>query len=217
MGRKQKAPAKANNQTRVGHVSHSQVTINQSNFGGASLGDRYIEYMVDESKPPTAIRRRTVAARGGLGLLSGLAAMAVSVLGLVSDIRSVFSLDAKSWFAGVGIAVLALGVGALINLKFIRMLPLFLWGSMEEYVGYGRFASRTPENDVVQYYRVAKCAYPRCNGIVRVEGAPPLERSKHALVGVCSVGGKLHTYTVDANNIGYPREFDWSEPESKGE
>lgn len=62
------------NKTRIGTIgNNNQVTINQSNFEQARLGDRYIEYVVDISRPQRVIPETTVKVRGIVGVLATVA------------------------------------------------------------------------------------------------------------------------------------------------
>jgi hypothetical protein len=59
------------------------------------------------------------------------------------------------------------------------------------------------------YRREAKCNVPGCAGAVLLEWAPPREQNTRAAIGMCAVGGRLHTFTWDANHVGWKASFDW--------
>jgi hypothetical protein len=72
-----------------------------------------------------------------------------------------------------------------------------------------QWVERDENGDYLLYRKTARCTYPGCDGTVVVRPAPAREQPNHSLVGECNVGGKQHTYTIDFNNHGVPRFFDW--------
>ena len=48
--------------------------------------------------------------------------------------------------------------------------------------------------------------------IVIKEQPPYKEQAGHAKIGICSLGGRQHTYRIDHNLLAYPQLFDWTEP-----
>ncbi|MES2115207.1 MAG: hypothetical protein V4578_08665 [Pseudomonadota bacterium] len=73
----------------------------------------------------------------------------------------------------------------------------------------GKWAEKEDDGSYLLYRKTAPCIYPKCSGTVFIQPAPPREHPNHTLVGVCDVGARRHTYTVDFNGIGFPEQFDW--------
>ena len=72
-----------------------------------------------------------------------------------------------------------------------------------------RWVEQYDDGNYFLYKKIAACIYSKCSGSVAIVRAPQREQGNHTLVGVCSVGGHRHTYTVDYNGIGFPAQFDW--------
>lgn len=73
----------------------------------------------------------------------------------------------------------------------------------------GNWVEQQADGNYVRYTKAARCIYKKCRGTVYIQPAPDREQPNHSLVGVCDLGGHQHTYTVDFNGIGFPRQFDW--------
>lgn len=81
-----------------------------------------------------------------------------------------------------------------------------------------KFWTRDQGGNFIIYQKNASCSYPYCHGEIILRPPPSREKANHALVGICTIGDKLHSYTVDTNGIGYPHKFDWKEePESSSQ
>lgn len=195
-----------NNETNVvnipGTLINSPVFVEQNQNGTQLVAEKHIEYEIDESTvrffPQQPIERMN-----WIFILT----FTVTTLGVLADLLGVLSYLGVS--KGMGILALAPAclVVALITKKNRWLVSLQADGAAR--FADGLWYQKLPDGNFVSYAKEAKCIYPKCNGLVHVVPAPPREQPNHSLVGMCSVGGVRHTYTVDYNGIGFLHEFDW--------
>ncbi|MDR2880593.1 MAG: hypothetical protein LBV29_01655 [Azoarcus sp.] len=185
-----------------GMLTNSPVIVNQNQDGMQSIADTHIEYAIDESTV-RVFPQKPAEKMNGIFVVT----VVIASLSVFADMLGVLS------YIGIqkGMAILLLGpiclLMALITKKDRWLVSLQADGSAQ--FSDGLWYEKLPDGNFMSYVKRAKCVYPKCNGLVRIVPAPPRERYNHSLVGKCSVGGIRHTYTVDYNGIGYPREFDW--------
>jgi len=193
-----------------GTLTNSPVTLNQNQDGIQSITNKHVEYVIDEGTV-RVFPQKPAEKMNALFIV----VVAISSLGLLADILGILS------YIGIqkGTAVLMLGPICLLvalitkNDRWLVSLPANGTAHFKDGLCYEKLS----DGNFISYIKRAKCTYPKCDGLVHIVPAPPRERPNHSLVGKCSVGGVRHTYTVDYNGIGYPREFDWRplEPEKK--
>jgi hypothetical protein len=80
----------------------------------------------------------------------------------------------------------------------------------------GKFLEVDRDGNYSTYYLSGDCIYPTCNGKVIAAKAPPRERHRAQLAGVCTVAGETHSYLIDYNGVAVPRELDWRPPDPPG-
>ncbi len=207
------------NQIAVGgSVVGSQITINQSGGSGGppNGGPDCIKYVPDpascrEYGPAGPVPRKAwiAFAFAFLGAIS-------PVIGAVADLADLFSyLEIRQSSTTYGI----LAFVGLCTLLAVR------WGHDDRRVAQANKETNPPpkpgtlyrdlgNSRVLAYTLFAACSYPGCNGKVIIVDAPEREKGQHDYVGWCLIGAKRHTYTVDPNFIGMPREFDWRKNQS---
>lgn len=87
----------------------------------------------------------------------------------------------------------------------------------DQYIGGSRFVRQITASSYEVYGVSANCSYPECRDCGKIYLVPPPEVGEfpRKFVGECSIGGKDHTYRVDANLIGSPQLFDWSKKKDR--
>lgn len=86
------------------------------------------------------------------------------------------------------------------------------------FIGNGRFMEDDSKENYAIYKPTARCIYPCCNqGKIIVTAAPPREISRIGkdFIGLCSVGGKDHSYRLDDLLVATPEYFDWRSLQQK--
>lgn len=142
------------------------------------------------------------------GALAFWVSVSLPVLAIVADSLGVLSfLGIQTLWALAVVLPIAVVGAAVTNGK--RKIAEHSFKPNEAWFIDGQWVEEDGNGDYVLYRKVAPCIYPKCSGSVTIVPAPPRERGNHTLVGVCSVGGNRHTYTVDYNGIGFPEQFDW--------
>ncbi len=187
-----------------GTITDSTISFNQNQDNLQSFKGERVEYKVDE-KSYQEVDGGKYRKAANIYYLS----IAIASLGILADVAGIFSY-------------LNLHVGSLV--VFFIFCPMCVlvavltknnrWISRlnadgKSYYRDGQWYEKLNNGDVAKYRKVAKCTYPKCNGIINVVSAPPRERPNHNVVGVCSVGEFQHTYTMDYNSIGHLCKFDW--------
>lgn len=188
------------NNINIGSIgAGNTVNITQQQAPSAS----HIEYDVVDASV-----RHLSKSEVNKGALAFWASASLPVLAIVADSLGVLSfLGVQTlWALAVVVPIAAIGAAAT-NGK--RKIVEHSFKVNEAWFIDGRWVEQDDDGDYVLYRKAAPCIYPKCSGSVAIVPAPPRERGNHALVGICSVGGNRHTYTVDYNGIGYPAEFDW--------
>jgi hypothetical protein len=185
-----------------GTLSNSPVIVNQNQDGKQSMANAHIEYEADDSTV-RVFSQKSAKKKSGLFTLTA----AMTILGFFADLFGVLSYfgiqKGMSIFALAPIVILV----GWITKKDCWLVSLKDNGTAQ--FNDGIWYKKQSDGNFVSFTMKAKCIYPKCDGLVHIETAPPRERPNHSLVGICSVGGFRHTYTVDYNGVGYPREFDW--------
>lgn len=163
----------------------------------------HIEYEII----PNSIERisRETANRG---TLSFFGSVALPVLAVVADVLGVFSFLGiqTKWVLSIVLPIAL--IGALLNNSKWKLSTTFFRSNEARFIN-GKWVEKSESGDFVLYRKSASCIYPKCQGTVQIQPAPPREHPNHSLVGVCDIGGYRHTYTVDFNGVGYPQQFDW--------
>lgn len=146
------------------------------------------------------------------GALAFYGSLSLPVLAIVADGLGVLSFLGiqTMWVLAVLLPVAVVGA-ALTNEK--RKLATANFKQGEARFFDGRWAEQEDDGSYVLYRKTAACIYPKCSGTVHIQPAPPRELPNHTLVGVCDVGARRHTYSIDFNGIGFPEQFDWRAPE----
>ena len=188
------------NNINIGSIgTGNTVNITQQQIPGA----HHVEYSVVEDSVQHLSQSEV-----NKGALTFWASALLPVLAIAADSLGVLSfLGVQTlWVFAVVIPIAVIGV-ALTNSK--RKISEHSFKVNEARFINGQWVEQNDNGDYVLYQKVAPCIYPKCTGSVTIVPAPPRERGNHTLVGLCSVGGQRHTYTVDYNGIGYPAQFDW--------
>lgn len=107
-------------------------------------------------------------------------------------------------------------IGASLGITWIwnyRYLKIFFAkesiGRLGTYLGGGKFYCRTNDRSYMEYQVTSDCNYPKCDGMVFIRNPPPREQGNYPFIGSCTVDERRHTYEVDVNGIGTPKQFDW--------
>lgn len=142
------------------------------------------------------------------GVLAFWGSASLPILAMVADSLGVLSFIGvqTAWVLTVLIPI-AFVVAAMNNGKR-KIAELSPKRNEAKYLD-GKLVEQDEDGNYLLYRRTASCTYPKCSGSVSISPAPPREQGNHSLVGVCDVGDRRHTYTVDYNGIGYPHQFDW--------
>ena len=142
------------------------------------------------------------------GVLAFWGSASLPILAMVADSLGVLSFIGVQtvWVLAVVIPI-AFIIAAMNNGKR-KIAELSPKRNEAEYLD-GRWVEQDEDGNYLLYRKTASCIYPKCSGSVSISPAPPREQGNHSLVGICDVGGRRHTYTVDYNGIGYPHQFDW--------
>lgn len=193
-----------NNNVMIGSAEAGS-TINITQHQATQpLQDRHINYEVDAEGGFERFTQGYVIKRTVLGI----APAAIAALAIYADVLTVATYFGLPKFS-VALFIVAGSVGCIIaNFRYFLLLRIPASDDSASYV-LGKFVEKRTDGNYLLYTKTAKCIYPRCCGKVSVVVAPPRERHNHRFVGVCSIGGKQHTYTYDYNGIGYPCKFDW--------
>lgn len=195
-----------------GTLTSSTVTVNQNQDGVQWITNKHIEYVIDE-ETAQVFPQEPAEKMNALFLNVG----AITVIGFFADVFEIFSYIGIEIEQGIVFSVFGLlwllVVWITKNDRWLVSLPTDGTAQFKDGLWYGKLSN----GNFISYTRRAKCIYPKCDGFVHIVPAPPRERPNHTIVGKCSLGGNRHTYTVDYNGIGYPREFDWKplEPEKQ--
>jgi len=185
-----------------GSVIGSNISVNQNQDGTQSIHDRSIDYEVDESS--YKVISSEPARRS---LLIFYITLGIATLGVLADIAGLLA------YIGIGqglILIILAPICWLVSLitKHDRWLADLPEDGQSHY-NQGQWYEKLDNGNVAIYLKKAKCIFPRCGGVVNIIPAPAREQPNHTLVGRCSLGGVQHTYTVDFNGVGYPKQFDW--------
>ncbi|MFA5780578.1 MAG: hypothetical protein WC947_10655 [Elusimicrobiota bacterium] len=186
--------------------ANSDVNINQQRLADEALEHRHTVFETKGFKEYTAkdVRKKT---------LHAVIAVVVGGLAVFSNILSVAAYFGLAKFP-VAIPIVAIClIVVLINVRYVELLFLPKNTDTYRYL-WGKFVRKSNDDRYVVYEKVAPCIYPNCNGDVRIVSAPAREKHNHPIVGICSIGEREHTYTVDSNGIGFPHRFDWRPIES---
>lgn len=187
----------------------AHVTVVQQQPGGGKESVPPVEYEVD---PRTDVEEHTTQQVMRRALTGGTALLVI-LLAVFSDLLQLSAaLGLTRFQLGVPLVAACL-LTILANLRQVRMLALPTDDRQDHYPLLIRRWVRKGRDGVYRLFdKVARCTHPRCQGVIRIEPAPPRERGNHVLAGVCSLGGRLHTFTVEHNGLGWPKEFDWRDP-----
>ena len=184
-----------------GMVINSPVTVNQNQDGAQGIAEKHIEYVIDESSARVFPREPVDKMNMVFYVTVG-----VSGLGILADMLGV--LAQLGFHNGMSLLVLV-PVSLIVALITKHDRWLASLDGDKAHFKEGLWYEKLPDSNFISYVKRAKCIYPKCEGLVHIVPAPPRERPNHSLVGQCSIGGRRHTYSVDYNGIGYPKEFDW--------
>ena len=195
------------NRIIIDKINNSTVNINQDIKSSEVLNTGYVKYSITgdtirkiDSK--TLNRKRNYFILSFLTMLLGVGANTVTVSGYYH-----FPVQ----YATIAIVI----VSILLSLKHYKYFDVWIRSmSGKETMLEGCLAKKDDNGDILLYKKQTKCIYPDCNGMVIVVAAPERECGNHSFVGICSEGGKQHTYTYDGK-IGYPAKFDWRQLEKK--
>ena len=190
------------NNIHIGSIGTGN-TINIAQHQASPSTTSYLEYkMLKESLQYQS------KSKVNKGALAFWISASLPILAIVADSLGVFSfLGIQSlWALAVVVPFAVLGA-TLTNGK--RKIAEHSFKPNEAWFINGQWVEKDDHGDYVMYRKVASCIYPKCTGAVSIVPAPPRERGNHTVVGVCSVGGNRHTYTVDYNGVGFPMQFDW--------
>jgi hypothetical protein len=189
-----------NNNVNIGSIgAGNTVNITQKQTPDA----RHVEYsMVDGSIQH--LSRSEI----NKGALTFWISASLPVLAIVADGLGVLSFLGLQTLWALAVVVPVAFVGAAIT-NGKRKIAEHSFIENEAWFIDDRWVEQNDDGDYFLYKKVATCIYPKCSGSVAIVPAPPREQGNHTLVGVCSVGGHRHTYTIDYNCIGFPEQFDW--------
>jgi hypothetical protein len=87
------------------------------------------------------------------------------------------------------------------------------------FVGNGKLMEDDGIDEYSIYSRTAPCIYSNCHekheGMIVIVNAPQREvsRIRKSFVGICSIGGEDHSYSIDNIWNATKDEFDWRAPE----
>ncbi|WP_445357598.1 hypothetical protein ACJJIC_18410 [Microbulbifer sp. ANSA002] len=197
--------SKNNNFTISAPVNNSTISVSQNQDGNQSVASNNIEYVIAEES--CRIENHESLSKSQNIFNTTVALSVIAILADVAGLMTYIGID-----QGVLILVLApiawFVTWITSEKRWMRRLPQNNTAHFKD----GEWYQKLPNDDVAIFLKKAKCTFPKCKGTINIVPAPAREHPNHSLVGKCSVGGLQHTYTVDFNGIGYPREFDWRSP-----
>ena len=183
-------------------------TINQNNNITQVVKDGLPEKMIEYLRDTSTVRTIT---KNKINFRVKLYFGEVSLVSLVIYLFHLFGFD-PFWL--LLIFILAIAIVSMVNLEYLYCF-FKLKNDGKAYFKWGNFYEKLDSGDCEKHVKYAKCIYPKCNGLVRIQVPPIKEQENHAFIGVCTEGGKRHTYTVDYHGIGFVQQFDWSKSEQK--
>lgn len=192
-----------NNKVEIsGDVSNSTIEVNQNQDGNQPINTKNIEYEVDENSYRVISSEASKKANRVF-----IATIAISALAILADIAGLLSYIGINQGMMIFIfAPLAWVIAMLTKHKrWLYDLPANNTAIYKE----GWWYEKLDDGNIAIYLKNGKCIYPKCEGTINIVPAPPREHPNHIVVGKCSLGGVQHTYSVDFNGIGYPKQFDW--------
>ncbi|MGZ8876455.1 MAG: hypothetical protein ACXW1F_08310 [Halobacteriota archaeon] len=143
------------------------------------------------------------------GAVAFIASLSFPILAIVADGLGVLSsLGVQTKWQVLAVLVAIAIVGTVLTKTKMKIATKTFKSNQAWFID-GRWVEREDDGNYVIYRKTAPCIYEKCSGTVFIQPAPPREQPNHTLVGVCDVGARQHTYTVDFNNIGFPARFDW--------
>lgn len=69
---------------------------------------------------------------------------------------------------------------------------------------------RKEGNIYMEYKKTARCPYPDYTGVINLQKPPEKESQRFKLIRCCSIDPKIHTFSHNVNNVGYPVSIDFS-------
>lgn len=166
----------------------------------------YVEYLANGD--PVEVISQTTAKRRTVMAYSPAIITVLSIFADVIGISDYFGIQSSLVWLLAFIGFIVFSIEYFFKNKYLE-LPNLEFRSGEELLRNGHWVRRSERGDYVVYSKTARCIYPKCKGRVHIISADPQEYPNHTHVGVCSIGGRQHTYTVDPNGIGYPILSGW--------
>lgn len=186
-------------------------SIDQSQHHYSSRNDHLIQFSGEEDSAER-VDGKLISKRA----IYGYGTILLGLLASASDLLTVFSYFGLTESMLRWAVILVCGVCVLPNVKYIHMgnLPRgkdkYINGFLDSLLlGGGRFVYRDKKGDVLFYRMSATCNYPKCDGTVYAISPPPREADNRCWVGVCSMGCRYHSYSIDPSGVGIPCEIDW--------
>lgn len=153
-----------------------------------------VKYFLNNA-PAATWSRRTVTICACICVLSGIAFPIVFFYG--------FNPMPFGWYC----LTLFLLFGFCISLSgFVSMASRSSSGQWVQ----GDLFYRKEGDQYLGFHKVANCPYPNCEGSLFVQEAPEKEKHRFKLVGCCTVEPKVHTFSYNHNDTGYPVQLDFS-------
>jgi hypothetical protein len=184
----------------IGNANHINIAQTQSAERGP------IQFQV----VPDSVQRLSRASvnKGGLVFAGSIPALGLSIMSIFADALGIFS------YFNIGWKILAwtVAIVAMFGVVFYKTKGRIAMQSIPEGQPRfmdGRWVERDETGDYLLYRKTAPCNYQGCNGTVRIQTPPPREQHNHDYIGVCDIGNKQHTYSVDSNGIGERQRFNW--------
>jgi hypothetical protein len=200
---------RGNNNVMIGTAdAGAHVTVVQQQSGGGKQSVQPVEY--DKTLRVEVFTSRQVIGRA----VTAASAFVVAGIAIFSDLLQAAAAFGLTKLQIAVPIVLACLLTIAVTLRHARMLLLPADDKQDHYL-LRRWVHKGSDGVYQLFDKEGRCTHPHCNGVIRIDPAPARERGNHLLAGVCSLGGRLHTYTVEHNGIGWPHEFDWREPDPK--
>jgi hypothetical protein len=161
--------------------------------------DAMIVRYVFNATPEETISRKKVKRNGRISILSFILFPLVLFFA--------FTPLPFGWYCLILFVLLCFGISCYKYIHFSKLKP-----EGEAIIYEGLFYFVQGEN-IVSYFKAGHCPHPHCEGLVVVREPPQKEQHRFSMVGLCTKEPAIHTFTYNKDNIGYPVQLDFSQPE----
>lgn len=159
--------------------------------------------------PETAKLNKKKALAGYLGFAFGLLYLIVA-----ANVKPLFMLYKTNIFSAILHLMVTIGIPAVFIIRFSSFYKANKF--KPQILPDKSFILTLEDNSVIRYERIGKCPFPDCNGQLRLQPAPPMERKKSKLttIVVCNCS-PLHSFVGNPTFTSATyKPVDYSEPTS---